>query len=216
MDSGKRLISMSLYGGDPKYIHGALLNAELAPVCYPGWTLRVYLCERDLDPTPLREAGVEVIEVPYRSRIHSGMYWRFFAAWEDGVERVIFRDADSRLNVREAYAVRAWIRSGADAHCMKDHRHHAMMPIMGGMWGIKGGVLLPRLGAECRKKARRKAQRVDDMRWLRDRVHPVIEGSLLRHSSVKTEWPHLPFPPHPEYEGFVGQQYDQEGQGVWP
>ena len=34
---------MSLYGSDPKYTYGALRNAQLQPVIFPGWTLRVYI-----------------------------------------------------------------------------------------------------------------------------------------------------------------------------
>lgn len=58
--------------------------------------------------------------------------------------------------------------------------------------------------------------RVLDMRWLRDKVHPLIEKSLLRHSSVPTKWPSVRFPRHKKYEGFVGQQYDGEGNPIWP
>jgi len=35
---------MSLYGADRRYTMGAVRNAQLAPVTYPGWTLRFY-CE---------------------------------------------------------------------------------------------------------------------------------------------------------------------------
>ena len=39
-----RVISMSLYGSERRYTMGAVRNAQLAPVIYPGWTLRFY-CE---------------------------------------------------------------------------------------------------------------------------------------------------------------------------
>ncbi len=32
----KRVISFGLYGNDPKYTQGAVRNAELAPVYFPG------------------------------------------------------------------------------------------------------------------------------------------------------------------------------------
>lgn len=38
----KRVISFGLYGADPKYVNGALRNAELTPSVFPGWTMRVY------------------------------------------------------------------------------------------------------------------------------------------------------------------------------
>lgn len=211
----KKLISISVYGTDPMYSQGALRNAELVGEVFPGWTVRIYYARNEINPEPFISHGCEVVGHG-RSRIHSGMFWRFLAAWDEEAERVIFRDSDSRLNVREAAAVKAWEDSGKDAHCMKDHPHHAIKPISGGMWGIKCGVLPAELLEECKKLCRRPQRRVMDMRWLEARVHPLIEGSLLRHSSVETKWPHVPFPAHPPYDGFVGQQYDAKGQPIWP
>ena len=38
-----RIISYGLYGANPRYVVGVLRNAELAPLVYPGWKVRVYL-----------------------------------------------------------------------------------------------------------------------------------------------------------------------------
>jgi len=210
----KKLISMSLYGNKPMYLKGAISNARLLPEIFPGWTMRVYCSEYEIDPTPLRDLGCEVVLRP-RSRVHSGMFWRFLAAWDVEAERVLMRDSDSRFNVREAAAVQAWEESGLDAHCMKDHPHHAGLPLLGGMWGIKIGILPRRLFTEVIRMSRMRQKRILDMRWLRDEVHPLIEHSILRHSSVPSKWPSVPFPDHPPYEGFVGQQYDDHEQPIW-
>jgi len=37
-----KVISMSLYGAARRYTMGAVRNAQLAPVIYPGWSLRFY------------------------------------------------------------------------------------------------------------------------------------------------------------------------------
>jgi len=50
---------MTLYGSGRPYTMGAVRNAQLAPVTYPGWTLRFY-CER---PTTRSRFGA----VPARS-----------------------------------------------------------------------------------------------------------------------------------------------------
>jgi len=210
----KKIISISLYGNSPVYYNGALCNAQLAPEIFPGWTIRYY-CEKGIVATELRNLGCEIVFKP-KSRIHSGMFWRFLAAWDIKGERVIFRDSDSRLNVKEAEAVKAWEQSGLNAHEMKDHPHHSRLPMSGGMWGIKCGVLPKHLHREVLRLCRRNQPRVKDMRWLRDKVHPLIEHSLLRHSSVETKWPSVPFPDHPAMEGFCGQQYDEKGNAVWP
>ena len=209
----KKIISISLYGNASMYYNGLVANAKLAPEIFPGWTMRVY-CEKTLDMTELQELGCEIVYKP-SSKIHSGMFWRFIAAWDDA-ERAIFRDADSRLNVKEAEAVKAWEQSGLDAHEMKDHPHHSILPMSGGMWGIKCGVLPRSLLQEVLRICRRGCKRIVDMRWLRDKVHPLIKDSLLRHSSVPTKWPSVPFPTHPEYKGFCGQQYDEKDNPIWP
>ena len=38
-----RVISMSLYGSNPRYTRGAIENAKLVDKVFPGWKLRIYL-----------------------------------------------------------------------------------------------------------------------------------------------------------------------------
>lgn len=212
-----RLVSMSVYGKERMYIDGAVKNAKLMNKIYPGWKMVVY-CEKGTDESvikALRDLGVKIV-VMRTSFIHSGMLWRFLPAWDPKIDYVIFRDSDSRINVREAAAVQAWIDSGKDAHCMHDHPHHACLPIFGGMWGIKGGVLKGPVPEVMQGKKRLK--RVGDMMLLKKLILPLIINSTLRHSSVpiKDEWgPIEPFPDHEEFEGFVGQQYDNQGSPIW-
>ena len=55
------------------------------------------------------------------------------------------------------------------------------------------------------------------MKWLAAHVHPLVADSTLRHSSVPLmtlDW--VPFPEHVSYDGFVGQQFDDEGKAIWP
>ena len=39
----KRVISFGLYGANPKYVSGAMRNAELQPTLFPGWVCRFYV-----------------------------------------------------------------------------------------------------------------------------------------------------------------------------
>lgn len=213
--SKPKIISMSLYGNGPVYTKGAIANAHLLPEIYPDWTLRIYCCVHDNDITELQKLGCEIYAMS-RTRLHSGMFWRFLAAWDKEAERVIFRDADSRFNVREAAAVKAWEGSGTVAHCISDHPHHRILPMSGGMWGIKCGFLPEKLYRTTLVMSRRRQPRVSDMHFLRDHIHPLVKNSLLRHSSVPSKWPSVPFPPHPTFNGFVGQQHHEDGSPIWP
>lgn len=212
----KKLISMSLYGNRPMYLNGAIRNAQLLPDIFPGWILRIY-CSDDTDTHQLEALGCEIKKMG-TSHLHSGMFWRFLAAWDEDAERVLMRDADSRLNIRDAACVQDWEDSENIAHCIMDHPHHSSFPMSGGMWGIRSGALtLPfKIKEVLERSIKLKQKRVADMKFLSRYVHPSVEDSLLRHSSVETKWPSLPFPSHEPYDGFVGQQYDDEDMPIWP
>ena len=49
---------------------------------------------------------------------------------DDTVDRYIIRDVDSRLNIRERFAVEEWINSDKQFHLMRDHPQQAAV-IMG-------------------------------------------------------------------------------------
>lgn len=210
----RNFVVISVYGDSPVYQQGVVENARLLPEVYPGWGMIVY-CDKCVPVEELGELGCEVRRMPL-SRKHSGMFWRFLAAWDSGLDRVIFRDADSRLNVREAAAVREWIQSGKEAHCLHDHPHHSHLPLQGGMWGIKTGFLSRRTEMGVKERCRRPQPRVADMKFLRSHVYPEVSGSILRHSSVRVPWESVPFPEHEPYDGFVGQQHNEEGVAIWP
>jgi len=78
---------MSLYSSERRYTMGAVRNAQLAPIVFPGWQLRFYMELGGEDkPTRyaavpesivrrLRQLGVEVVDAP--SERLAPMMWRF-------------------------------------------------------------------------------------------------------------------------------------------
>ena len=200
----KRYISFSLYGGNPLYSVGMAENIAVAPKVYPGWTVVVHADEAAAANLTARvRDGYELKTYP-PSNGHSGMFWRFRTAWEADGECTIFRDADSRLNVREKAAVDAWLASGRMAHVMRDHPDHKFWPMLGGMWGLRNGSipLLPKLMSTWEDLP----EKLQDMQFLRMVVWPLIKDDMVHHSSVETPvaaWE--PFPAHEAYTGFVGE-----------
>lgn len=147
MINSKRYIAFSLWGDSDIYTIGAIRNAELARMIYPGWEVLVYY--NDSVPVKiieqLKHLGVNVIDMS-----DSGIYplfWRFLAADLADASHVVFRDTDSRLSVREKAAVDEWIEAGCVLHVMRDHPYHQVpfgagkSAILGGMWGIKAGMI---------------------------------------------------------------------------
>jgi hypothetical protein len=211
-----KIISFCVYGDAPRYIQGAVENARLWPTVYPDWHMRVYL-EQGLDGTELERLGVHVVRMG-PSLGASGMFWRLLAIWDaPAASHIIFRDADSRLNVREAAAVKAWLDSGKTAHSMHDHPYHRSVPIMGGMWGIKELAIPIALYGAVTTRCGQSASYMDDQRFMESAIYPHVSRSLLTHSSiVPLQWSAEPFPAHPPYDGFVGQIYGDDGKPVWP
>lgn len=137
----KKIISFSLYGTDPKYTYGAICNAEIAQIVYPGWICRFY-CGNSVPKNIVEKLSeynnVEIIEMREDNKI-SYMTWRFLAYDDLDVEVVISRDADSRLSFREKTLVDLFISSDFLFHDIRDHHLH--MHVMGGTWGMKRGAI---------------------------------------------------------------------------
>jgi len=131
----KKIISFAIWGSNPKYADAAILNAKLQPEIYPEWTCRFYVDDTVPEhiTNELKDLKSEVVIMP-RSDGNYGLFWRFEPLKDTSVERFIVRDADSRLNVREAAAVKEWEESGKEFHIMRDNPQHNAY-ICGGMWG---------------------------------------------------------------------------------
>ena len=185
------IVSFSLYGSDDFYNIGALENARLMKTIYPNWTMRVY-CDSQCTVRKELEA--------YGCNIYNGLKdipqtcWRFLAASDSKVDRIIFRDADSRINVRERAAVAAWILSNKSFHNIHDHPHHYQR-IMAGMWGIKKGIIddIYTLIKEWTKSGGS-----NDQDFLFKHVWDIMKNSCLEHTTEM-------FPEHESYNGFVGE-----------
>jgi hypothetical protein len=131
----RKIISFSVWGSNPKYIRGAIENAKLQPEIYPGWACRFYIDKTVAEDQVqiLKDFGSEIVVKP-KSDGNYGIFWRFEPLKDITIQRFIVRDADSRLNKREAAAVKEWEESDKEFHLMRDNVEHAVY-ICGGMWG---------------------------------------------------------------------------------
>jgi hypothetical protein len=193
-----KAISFCLYGQAAKYGAGMVENARLAKEVYPGWEVVVHCEQGHYARAKLAALGARVIEHPAEDG-HRGMFWRFETADMPQYERVVFRDADSRLNPRERAAVDAWEASGAALHVMRDHPHHRK-PIMGGMFGVRTGSVDFRA---ARRDWPGSGAYGDDEAFLAARIWPVLRADALVHTSLGGE---VDFPPHAPCDGHVGER----------
>lgn len=130
------LISFSLYGRDPKYSAGILRNAEFVGTHMHQWIMRVY-CGSEVAESVMENLvllGCQVIRQD-KDWHENGMFWRYMPLGEKGIQFVAFRDADSRLGLRDIQSLDNWVQSGFPAHIIRDHPYH-QTPILGGLWGV--------------------------------------------------------------------------------
>jgi hypothetical protein len=204
----KKIISFSLWGNIPKYTVGAIRNAEISGMIYPGWICRFYVGKSTAKEIvdSLRTIGSEVIEMSEQGDWR-GTVWRFFAAADADVDIVIFRDIDSRVSMREKSAVDDWLRSDKSFHIMRDHPCHTTK-IVAGMWGVRHGKL--RHIRELIDGWAMKDYWQADQDFLRECVYPLAKSDCYVHDEFffYEEETH-PFPKKRfDYE-FVGEIFDE-------
>lgn len=137
----RKVVSFSLWGTASEYVEGAIRALESARIYYPDWEYWFYV-RSDVPKEhleALRNLGAKIILIVYPQSF-SGMVLRFLPASDSSVDVFIVRDTDSVITYREAQAVSAWLKSDKDIHIMRDHPTH-ILPIMGGLWGCRHGVL---------------------------------------------------------------------------
>ena len=178
----KRIISFSLWGSNPKYVIGAIRNAELAELVYPGWICRFYVDFQTIPSTEVQflsaKTNVQILSMPGDMDGWKGMFARFLEVSDFENEVTIVRDCDSRLSQREADAVNEWLESPRLIHVMRDHPHHTA-PILGGMWGAKQHAIpnMKELIAQWNKEDRWQT----DQEFLRDVIWPQHYHKAMAH-----------------------------------
>jgi len=206
------VISFCVYGENPIYRLGMIENLKLIKTVYEHWTPFIYVSSTidvSLAKT-YRELGAQVYQVK-EAETGSFMLYRYLPLAEPNVKRVIFRDADSRVNEREFKAVEQWIKEDTELHIMRDHPRHGVQ-ILGGMWGAKSDRL---------KNIKQLILKYNHLKWdydvdqhmLRQEIYP-----LLRHSSTVHDefFDKKPFPTKRENKEYVGCQFDEHNNLIHP
>jgi hypothetical protein len=201
----KKVVSVSLWGDNPRYIEGARKNAFLSVEHYSGWEFRIY-AEPQLHS---RLQGIPATLFPPVSGWANGRFWRFSPAFEADVDVMISRDCDSRIGKREAICVNEWLCSDKKYHAIRDHERHYDFPMLGGLWGVRG-VLPQTMKRHVGDWAADASAYLVDQLWLRSVVwiggassdvfiHGEKEGTLPRDGGVD----------------FIGQGYMEDDRRIY-
>ncbi len=192
MPQANTVISLSM--GDtssPDVIFGAMQNARLAPILFPGWKLRIYLPEESpQQPLPeriircLKTLNVEMVYTNASSTLRQSELCHLVAA-DHIVDYFIVRSATGRLSERDAFVVGDWINSQKPIHAIRDHFSHKYSSIVNTLWGGMPNdlnkILPPRssftdlLLDYAAKRSKKKSGRFDIL----------IQGAPLQRADVK-------------------------------
>lgn len=205
-----KIISFTLWGDNPKYTKGALENIRLRDEFYPGWVCRFYVnnsVPSDTIESLKNSSDVEVVFMEGSGGWESSTLNRFYPMSEKGVDVMISRDCDSRLNKRESLAVNEWLKSNKKFHIMIDHPYHNVM-ILAGMFGCKKDTIndIKELIGEYSHTTNKQ----NDQNFLRDVIYPIVKNNTLIHDSFFGRGQDFPIE-RQNYE-FVGEIYNENNK----
>ena len=211
----RRVIAFSLWGDNPKYTHGAVINMRLIHEVYPGWEAWFYVGKSVPENIVehLEKLGGKIIKMDEPGD-WTGMFWRFGAIFEEGVDVMISRDTDSRVSHREAIAVVNWLDSGKGFHIMRDHPWHTTK-ILGGMWGCRKGSLSTEIKDKMKTYDKRGDYWQTDQNFLSDVVYDHVKKDVLVHDDgfFKVDEEKRKFFPTSRINfEYVGEPYETNGE----
>lgn len=208
-----KYLSFSLWGDKPIYNVGIIKNAELWKEIYTDWQMIVFHDNTVPEQTLNNLLKLNVKLINMNGTNLYGMFWRFLACNIKDCEYAIFRDADSRISMREKYAVQEWISSGKSLHIMRDHPYHKVpsgtigLGILGGMWGIKGNIIsIIELFNKFPKSIEHKYG--NDQSFLKYLYLHFINDNLTHDEFFEKN----PFPLERENGRFIGERIDENDQ----
>lgn len=202
----KKIISVSLWGNNPRYIEGAIKNALLSEKHYSDWEFRIY-AENHLHDL-LKGIPAKIVSPVIEWK--NGRFWRFHPAFESDVDVMISRDCDSRISQREVSCVEEWLASGKKFHVIRDHERHYDFPMLAGMWGVRGGLSAEVKSSITDFSLDSDAYLVDQI-WLANRIwlRENAQSNVFVHGNrEKTLLPYHGF-------DFVGQGYDENDEPLY-
>lgn len=201
----KKIISFCLWGNNPKYCIGAIKNSELYKTIYPDWICRFYI-GYDVDVKIIHNLiknDCEVVIMPPNINGWINLLWRFKPSIDSEVDIFICRDTDSRLNLREKFAVDEWLKSNKSIHIMRDHPYHNNS-MLAGMIGFKRSIF-ETLNASLRQFTF-KDEYGTDYNFFNNVLYPIIKEDCIIHDEIFDK---KPFPTKRLNNEFVGQVLDE-------
>lgn len=233
-----KVIAMSVYGNSPKFTMGAIRNAQILPIYFPGWTLRVYVANPNSNTIEkkwmvperiivrLKMLNVQIVYVDTTRIKLQPKWWSLLVADDPSVKYFLVRSANGRLSDRDAVAVSDFVQVSTEKpdtafHCVRDHPKHASRAVTDGLWGGRSDKLLEKLKPGIHALIQdylsncTTAEEVNKIRstdFLSDIIWPLVQDIAYCHDSVSCKkWPSsYSFPEnHGTLLEYVGQKFNE-------
>ncbi len=195
-------------------------NVELIQTHFPDWFTYIWVGDGISEDIILELSEKRnVVLLPTNQTGLINMSYRFFSIDDPDVEVMCVRDADSRVNERDKACIEDFIHSNKLFHILRDHPNHHH-PIMGGMWGIKKGLLPVKLqdAFHTWRQTHQATEFWNDMDFLKQVFYPYCLPQTMIHDELQHLEPsecHTPFrvPLDEQKQHFIGQVYEFDKDG---
>jgi hypothetical protein len=136
------VIAYSLYGNANGYLHTLVENCKIINTQFPEFWIYIFIGD-DFNHTIMSIlntfSNIHIIKTGLVG--HKNMAMRFTAIDYPEVGIAFSRDCDSMINRRDQYCIRKFIESDKKFQIIRDNITSHYAHILGGMWGIKKGLL---------------------------------------------------------------------------
>lgn len=213
------VFSFSLYGTNPKYTRGMILNAEQLSRSFPAARVNIYTAPDvpvDVVATLQAMPNIRVIPVPQRPG-SAGMFDRYRAIDDEDCDVMIVRDADSRVHARDAACIEDFLSAPEKLlHIIRDHKYHTCR-IMGGAVAMRKAAVADRPMAARLEHWLHRSQYMMDQNFLITEFYEQLRSATLVHDRygrfAATE-ESVPFRVPIVDDLFVGQVHEFRSDGT--
>ena len=206
-----KYFTFSIWGDNPKYLQGAIRNAELAEQIFSDWKCVFYHDSSVPKETIDRLSAFKNTIVKEVTDDSFGAFWRFEMMFNNpGV--ILSRDTDSRLSLREKELIDNWLETEYNYMIIRDHDAHYEFPILAGMWGKKN-ILMDNSLKDAMQEYMSVKQYLVDQFYLRDKVWPAIMNNTAIYGVKEVDWMRETY--DFENNNFIGQTYTENDEPVY-
>jgi hypothetical protein len=205
------VFSFSLFGSQPKYTEGMIINAAQISGRFPGARIFIYIADDVPAVIAKRLSVYPTVRLIRVSRVENtqNTFNRFLAIDDTDCHIMLSRDADSRIHERDAACIDDFIASDKLLHIIRDHPYHGTR-IMAGMWGIRKRALtqpMHNLIQQWMTHANGDTGYGCDQRFLEHVIYPALIRNAMIHDDRHffNEQAYYPFRVPIQDRLFVGQ-----------